>query len=1035
MDVVKYSINKPVSIAVAVIIIILFGFIGLYKLPVQLTPDVEEPQIEVKTIWVGSTPSEIEKDIIEKQEDALKSLHGLKKMESSSYNNMGTITLTFNAGINIEDALLRISNKLNEVPDYPKNAEKPVINTTGARASMIIWTMLKTKPDNKNPIDIYKSFFEDEVRQYIERVPGVGSLFVFGGTQKQLEIVIDPLKMARYNISIDEVISRITSSNKNISAGILGMGKKNYRIRTTSLFGSINDPLEVVLRDDGQNRIFLKDIAISRIGYETKTVSVMQNATAVIVIGVRKEKGANVIELTKKVRDVVNHLNKTILNDKGLYIDWVYDQVPYIQTAISLVKKNVLIGGILAIIILLLFLRSFSSTLTIAFAIPISAIGTFIFMWLLGRNLNVVSLAGISFAVGMLVDNSIVVLENIDRHRKLGKSPFQASYEGAKEVWGAVLASTLTTVSVFLPVIFIQEEAGQLFKDIAIAITFSILLSLFVSVCVIPAITNKLFNFKKSKINLDKSSAGNSRGNFFSKTIIGLSNFSLKNSFTRISTVLIFTVISIIIIYLLIPKAEYLPQGNRNLILNILLPPPGYSVEKRKEIGNYIFEQAKPYFKEDYKDAIPQIKNVFYVAAEEITICGAISVHETEAKKMIPLFSRIINSIPGLFGISLQAGIFESNIGGGRSIDVNIFGNDINKIIKSARTLFGTIKATIPNTQIRPVPSLEISYPEVNIIPDRAKTIANGLSEQEIGTYINILMDGQKIDEFKQKGKKEIDLVLRADAKDIKTPENIQDCLICNKFGNLIRIKDITDLKYSQAMTQINHLERSRVIKLEVTPPVDLPLEQAMNIITKDIIHNLRENGKLNDVTVSVGGNADKLTQTRKVLQWNFLLALVITYLLMSALFENFLYPLIILFSIPLAGAGGFIGLRLVDKFIAPQPLDILTMLGFIILVGTVVNNAILIVHQALNNVRFEGFSHKKAITESVRTRIRPIFMSAATSIFGLFPLVISTGSGSELYRGLGSVLLGGLALSTILTLFVIPALLGFFINGEKPRK
>jgi len=274
--------------------------------------------------------------------------------------------------------------------------------------------------------------------------------------------------------------------------------------------------------------------------------------------------------------------------------------------------------------------------------------------------------------------------------------------------------------------------------------------------------------------------------------------------------------------------------------------------------------------------------------------------------------------------------------------------------------------------------------------------------------------------------------VVKGDDSIYETPEDILNGTIVNSFGNLIRVGDVSELIYSQGMPQINHLERDRTITLQVTPPEDLPLQTAMEIIENDVIGSLQKAGKLENVNVAAGGNADKLTETRNALQWNLMLALVITYLLMAALFENFFYPFIILFSVPLAGAGGFLGLQLVNWLVAPQAFDVLTMLGFIILIGTVVNNAILIVHQSLNNVRYNGMVGIPAISDAVQTRIRPIFMSATTSLFGMLPLVLSTGSGSELYRGLGSVLLGGLAISTMFTLFVIPALLAFVIHFEK---
>lgn len=1032
MDVIGYSIKKPVFVTVVVIIVVMFGLIGLNKLPVQLTPDVETPQITVSTTWGGATPYEVEKEIIEKQEKALKGLQGLTKMESASFNSYGEITLSFELQTDLDDALLRVSNKMNEVSNYPENADKPVIVSAGANSSPVIWMMLETRPENKRPINYFRTFFEDHIRQHLERVKGAGSLFVFGGTENRLDVTLDVAGMARHNISINQLINAVKKANYTISAGVLGVDQKNYRIRTVSQFQSPEDVLKIVVFDDGITRVYLRDVAAVTNGHKKEDVSVLHNGKQVIVVAVRKEPGANVLDMTDRLEKEIRRLNEGILKQNGLHINWVYDQRPYIHTAIDLVKKNILIGGMLAICVLLLFLRSVRATITTAVAIPISAIGTFIFLWLMGRNFNVVSLAGISFAVGMLVDNSIVVLENIDRHRKMGKKAFAAAYEGAREVWGAVLASTATTVAVFLPVIFMHEEAGQLFKDIAIAITFSILLSLFVSVSVIPTLFHIFYKRGKNKKpgRLQKSIVGP----LSVAAIMKISDFCLKNTFTRLTTVVLLTVLSLGLTTWLIPSAEYLPQGNRNLILNILVPPPGYSVAKMKAMGEKIYHDAEPYFKEDGKDGIPQIKQMFYVGADRINLFGGLSVHETRAREMMPLFNRIINSIPGIFGVSIQVGIFQSGIGKGRTIEVNVSGEDINAIVAAARTLFGAINQKIHGAQIRPIPSLETSYPEVRVVPNKEKLAANGLSEEDLGVYVDVLMDGRKIDDYRPEGVKQVDLVLKGKDSTFDTPENILKATIVNSRGDLIKVGDVASLDYPQGMPQINHLERKRTITLQVTPPTDLPLQSAMETIENDIIAALQKGGKLGGVELQVGGKADKLTEARQALQWNLLLALLITYLLMSALFENFLYPFIILFSVPLAAAGGFLGLRAVNAFIAPQAFDVLTMLGFIILIGTVVNNAILIVHQSLNNVRYNNITGIPAVSDAVRTRIRPIFMSATTSVLAMMPLVVSTGSGSELYRGLGSILLGGLAVSTIFTLFVIPSLLVFFIGFEKSR-
>ncbi|EAT14411.1 efflux RND transporter permease subunit [Desulfuromonas acetoxidans] len=1029
MSVLHYSIKKPVSVAVFVIMILMFGIIGLNKLPVQLTPDVELPEITVTTTWPGATPYDIEQEIIEDQEDALKGLQNLISLESSSYNNYGTISLVFKVGVDIDNALLRVANKLDEVGDYPENVDKPIIEAAGANSSPVIWLLLKTKQGNETPIDQYRTFYDNEVEQHLERIDGVGSLFVGGGTEKELQVVVDREKMARHNITISQVTHSLQQANENTSAGNLSIGKKDYRIRTVSRFQNETDPLDVVLVDDGIKRVYLRDVATTQEGFEKRTFAVQNNGKPCIVVGIRKEKGANVIDLVQRAHETIDELNAGLLADNGLTFDWVYDQTPYINTAISIVKQNALIGGLLAIVVLLVFLRSVSGTAITAIAIPVSVIGTFISLWVFHRNLNVVSLAGISFAIGMLVDSAIVVLENIDRHRQMGKKAFDAALDGASEVFGAVLASTATTVAVFLPVIFIEQEAGQLFRDIAIAITFAILLSMIVSLVVIPCLANLVYG--RRPVIKQKTDRIGRFGQRFVDGIMRFSDLSLKSVATRIMTVTLLTLTAALLVWILLPKSEYLPQGNRNLIMNILIPPPGLSVEKRESIGQYVYKQVEPYVKEDWKDGIPQIKTTFFVATPDLNIMGSLSTHETEARGMMPLMTRVMNSIPDMIGVSLQAGIFESNIGEGRAVEVNITGTELPTLVNAGRTLYGAISQAIPQSQIRPVPSLEISYPEVSIVPDKKKLVANGLTETELGEYVDVLMDGRQIGDYMPDGTRKVDLVVKASDAEVRSPEDILNSTIVNRYGELIRVGDIARAEYEQGMTQIDHYERRRNITLQVTPSADIPLQQATETI-EGLVAQLRKGGKLDGTQIFIGGNADKLVETREALQWNLLLALVITYLLMAVLFENFFYPLIIMFSVPLAAAGGFIGLKAVNLFVAPQGFDILTMLGFIILIGTVVNNAILIVHQSLNNVRFEGMKGIDAIRESVRTRIRPIFMSTTTSLFGLLPLVLSTGAGSELYRGIGSVLLGGLLVSTVFTLFVIPALLAFFIHRER---
>ena len=1027
MDLIKFSIKNPVTIIVAVLIVVLFGLISLGNLPYQLTPNVTKPEIKITTVWPGATPYEIEREIIEEQEDALKSLNNLVEYESSSSDNSGEITLTFKLGTDIRVALQDVSNKLNEVSSYPANVDEPIIET--ATASPVIWMMLQTLEENNRHIDEYKTFFENEIKPIIKRVDGVAGTMGGGGREQEMQINLDVNKLAAFNLTIPQVINTLQSENIDVSAGTLNMGRRAYRIRTVHKFATPQDIKDIILVSNQEQRVRVGDIAQVDFGYETPSTVAMFLGKDGIFLGVQPSADANIVQLTNDVEKVVNELNENILKKEGLNIKWLYDQRPYIVGSVDLVKQNIIIGGVLAVFILILFLRAVSPTAVVAVAIPISVIGTFIILESMGRSLNTISLAGISFAVGMLVDSAIVVLENIDRHRKEGMSISEAAYKGTKEVWGALIASASTTMAVFLPIVFLQDEAGQLFKDIAIAVVAAVTFSLFVSISVIPMLWKKFASIS-GKEPRGESNLTNF-GNKIVKTFMRFVNWSLKSVMTKVITILSLALFSVLTIWALFPKMDYLPQGNKNLIFNILITPPGLSYEERYNMGAYLMKSVEPNIGKDV-DGVPGINRAFFVSFGDFNLFGGTSMHESRARELIPFFRPIINSMPSVFGVSLQSGVFESGIGEGKTVNIDISGEKIEEIANVGATLFMASSQAIQGAQVRPVPSIELLYPEVRIKPNQDSLKALDLSSNDLGIMADVLMSGRKISDFEQDGKKKIDLVLKANDEQIKTPEDILSSLVVVPNGSLVPFSSLASAQATTGISEIRHLDGKRTITLQITPPNNMTIQETMGILDV-MIEKLKSEGKIPDnLTIGISGTADKLTETIGMLSLNFLLALVIVYLLMSALFGNFLYPIVIMFTVPLATAGGFIGLALTNKFLEPQPLDVLTMLGFIILVGIVVNNAILIVHQSLNLIREEGYEHKRAVVEATRTRIRPIYMSSLTSIFGMLPLVLIPGPGSEFYRGLGSVITGGLAFSTIFTIFVTPALLMFFIKLEQ---
>jgi len=735
---------------------------------------------------------------------------------------------------------------------------------------------------------------------------------------------------------------------------------------------------------------------------------------------------ANILDVMAGIQATADALNAEELAPRGLRLLQVYDETEYIDSAIDLVQQSLVIGGILAVVVLLLFLRSATSTLVIAVAIPVSVIGAFLMMWAFGRTLNVISLAGLAFAVGMVVDNSIVVLENIYRHRQMGKSRARAAGDGAAEVWGAVLASTLTTIAVFIPVLFMQDEVGQLFGDIALAISCAVALSLIVSITVIPSLSAKILGGKRSA---GTGEAGPSRKDTSrpAEAIAGAVHWITGSPVRQLGVILSLSVISILLSILLVPKAEYLPLGNRNFLFGFMLPPPGYNLDEVSEMQSAFANHLEKLWTtpEEESADLPGggIRNYFFVATQSQAFMGVRAREGLRVTELIPEFRKVTGDLPGTIFVINQRSIFQRGRGEGRNIDIEITGPDLERLVGIGGRVFGGVLQHLPDAQARPIPSLDLGNPEVQVITDRQRAAELGVSNRDLGYAVSALIDGALASEYRHHGD-EIDLKLIAEGDLSRRTHLIDDVPIATPDGQLVTLGSLADVRVESGPTTINHAERQRTITIQVTPSEQMPLEDAMALIETEILEPIRADGTLSGLYAArLSGTADKLAQTWQSLKWNFILVLVITYLLLSALFENFVYPFVIMVSVPLAALGGILGLAAVN-LLNYQALDILTMLGFIILVGTVVNNAILIVHQSLNHMREEGMPHRDAIRESVRNRVRPIFMSVCTSVFGMLPLVLFPGAGSELYRGLGSVVVGGLVFSTVFTLFLVPALL-----------
>ena len=1050
MDLIRHSIGRPIAVVAAVMLVVIFGVLALQYIPIQLTPDVRKPVLNIRTNWPGAAPAEIEREITNRQEEALKGLEGVTEMISRSEDGRSRITLEFNIGQNMDRAMLLLANRLDRVTGYPAEADEPTISTSGTEDNPIAWFIVTRMKGNERAIHTYGDFADDVIADRLERVTGVSRVNVYGGSERELRIVVDPNKLVRYGLTVPEIVAKLRLANASISGGNIEEGKRRYIVRTEGELTTPAQVRKVVLRSQPSGtsgrigRVTVGDVADVEFGYKDPTAYIRTLGRPAFAVNTVRESGANVIEVMERIRVAIAELDAGPLKDQNLTIEQVYDETVYINSAINLVQSNIVIGGLLAAMILLLFLRSGRATLVVSLAIPVSVIGAFVAMAALGRSLNVISLAGIAFAVGMVVDAAIVVLENTYRHRQEGKSPLEAAYLGARQVWGAILVSALTTVLVFVPIMVMELEVGQLFRDIAVAISVSVMLSLIVSVTVIPALSQRLLSEKASSLqNRLKIGPLDDAAAWFTKTVIEFTSQVLKSRTKAITVVAVLCGVTSLATWFFLPKLDYLPTGNRNLIIGYILPPPGYNLDTTTKIARDLEDAVKPHWAsetgpESEAGKPPKMLNFFFVALRSLTIVGASSIEPDRVGELIPVIRNPVFREPGTYGVINKRSLFGRGFGSGRSINLDISGPELAETLDIARKAARLVGKALPRkegNQMRPQPGLELGAPEVRVVPDQTRLADAGVTTRELGQTVDTFNDGLRVAEITVGGRR-IDLTLLGRQDEQSQTQSIGSLPVVTRSGQILPASSLADIQVTSGPTEIRHLERERTVTLQITPNERLPIEAAMELLQEKVIGPLREQGLPPQVKMNLSGTADKLSQTWDHIVIDLIVAVIIVYLVMAVLFESFIFPLIIILSVPLATAGGVGGLALLNIFTF-QPLDMLTMLGFVILIGIVVNNAILIVHQTLYLHRQEGKNFDEATLGAVRNRIRPIFMSTLTSVFGMLPLVLFPGAGSELYRGLGSVVLGGLSLSALLTLLIIPPLMSLIsglVKTEAPK-
>ncbi|MDE0780375.1 MAG: efflux RND transporter permease subunit, partial [Alphaproteobacteria bacterium] len=1049
MNLISQAIHRPIAVIAVVIMVIMFGWVALSRIPIQMTPDVRQPVIIVDTLWPGASPLEVEREIVNRQEDVLKGLEGIRRIESRSRTGRSDITLEFGPSQNMDRALLLVANRLDRVSGYPEESDEPTLRTSGTDDNAIAWYILTRAEGNERDMITYGDFLEDVVQERIERIPGISGVNIFGETEREMRVIVDPERLAQFRLTVEDVVSRLREENASISGGDVDEGKRRYIVRTEGDFKDVDQVYDIVLRsdtnlEDGRiARVTVRDIAIVELDYKKAVALPHKFDDRAMAFNMTREQGANVLLVMDQVDAVIADLADGALKDVGLVIENVYDETLYVKSAISLVQQNIIVGGVLAALILMLFLRSWRPTLIVSLAIPVSVIGSFVAMAALGRSLNVVSLAGIAFAVGMVVDAAIVVLENIYRLRQEGMPRSEAAHKGAAQVWPAVLVSSLTTVMVFIPILIMELEAGQLFRDIAVAISVSVILSLLVSVTVIPALANRLLVKNSADGNQMMRLPlvdGFARGfiNFWQSYTL----LVVRSKIGAVAIVAAITIIAGLFTVVFAPKLDYLPTGNRNFVFGFVVFPPGYNLKEVAATTERMAERTRQLWAtetgpESEPGGPPKFERFMRVPFAGRAFIGGTSVDPARAAELIPVLSDAAQGEPdGVRAFPFQPSLFGRSVGGGRNIELDIRGNDLQEIYTTADNIFRRVIQVMPfpdGHKTRAIPGRTLSAPEVRVIPDRIRLADNGLSARSLGQSVDAFNDGVRVAEITIEGKR-IDLTLMGPQEMVNQTQGIGALPVVTRDGRIVPVEGLADVRITSGPTEVRRADRTRTVTLQITPNAEMPLQEALELIQDKVVEPFESEGLPDGISLELTGTADKLIETWNEIVIDLLLAIIIVYLVMAVLFESFVYPVIILLTVPIAAAGGIAGLAVLNTGVN-QPLDMLTMLGFVILTGIVVNNAILLVHQTLFHIREDGMRADDAIMRATQNRVRPIFMSTLTSVFGMLPLVVFPGAGSELYRGLGSVVLGGLSLSAVLTLAIVPPMMSITVGWLENRK
>jgi multidrug efflux pump subunit AcrB len=1027
--------RRGTLLAVAVLIFCVLAIAAAVRMPVQMIPDLEVRTVSIETVWPGATPQDVEKEILIEQERYLRAVPNLKRMVSSAETGRAQVRLEFPFGVDINDALIRVNNALSQVPAYPENADEPRLSTSSFSENAFMFFRLIARDGNPLGLDLnlMQDFAEDNIRSRMERVQGVSRVDVGGGAAREVRIEVDAARLAERGITLVELRDAVRARNRDASAGDIDSGKRRYLVRTLGRFETVADVENLILARRGDSIVRLSDVATVRLDHaELRSLSYTAGQRT-LNLSVRREPGSNVIAIKRAMTPVVEDLNRSLLERNGLELRLVNDDVKYVEDSVRNVFQNLLLGALLATIVMYLFLRSRQATFVGVLGIPICTLAAFLGLLLFGRTINVISLAGIAFAIGMTVDNTIVVLENIERLRRSGMERLQSTVTGVREVWPAVLASTLTTVLVFAPILFVEQEAGQLFSDIAIAISAAILASMAVAILLVPAAIARLGFSGKAAERRD--------GRIHMGILTAIDRLVAAPALRR-SVALGVPAALLALVVLLMPPAEYLPEGEEPKVFASMIAPPGYNLAEMQRIATTLNAELAPLLDDDPdrfargEAAFPALASLNLNVNSRSLRVIAEPKRPADIDALMGAFNARFREVPGMRAFSSRGSIISSNDGGTRSVNVDIAGPDLAALYATADAAYRKAQEIFERPQVNSEPSsLSLDQPLLEIRPDWERLAELGFTAQGFGFAVAALSDGAFVDEFIL-GDDKIDMRVYSSAGSAQDVDALGRLPLAAPSGAVLPLESLAELRDTVDTDVVRRVDGRRTVTVSIVPPRAVALETAVQRVQDELLPALQADGLVPpEMSLEVSGAADQLDATRKSLGVNFAIATLLSYLLLVAIFTHWGWPLMILTTVPLGLAGGILGLALLNGIGVRMPFDMITMLGFLILLGTVVNNPILVVDRTRELLRDPSTSVLEAVRQAVASRLRPILMTTLTTVFGLAPLVLIPGAGTELYRGLGVVVLSGLVCSTVVTLTFLPAALVEILQWRERRR